>query len=52
MVSDAYLNAMFTGTDATDLSDSETVEVNEIDSYLSAVTQMGACKESDTWRMM
>ena len=42
----------FTGTDATDLSDSESAELNDIDSYLSTVTQMGACKESEIWRMI
>ena len=41
-LSAAYLNANFTGADATDLSDSEAAELNDIDSYLSTVTQMGA----------
>ena len=41
---------MFTGTDATDLSDSEAAELKDIESYLATVTQMGACKESDIWK--
>ena len=43
---------MFTGPDATDLSDSEAAELNDLDSYLSTVTQMGARKESDLWKMI
>ena len=43
---------LFHGADATDLSDSETAELNDIDSYFSTVTQMGACKSSDIWRII
>ena len=51
-VARTYLNALFTGTDATDLSDVEAAELNEIDSYPSYVKRMGACKESDIWRIL
>ena len=43
----AFFNALVTGTDATDLSDSDAAELNDIDSYLSKTTQMGACTDSD-----
>ena len=43
---------MFTGTVATDLSDFETAELDDIDSYPKTVTQMGVCKESDIWRIL
>ena len=48
----AYSDALVTGTDATDLSDSDAAELNDIDSYLSTATQMGACTESDTRRII
>ena len=51
-LSAAYLNALFTGTDATDLSDSEAAELNDIYSYRSTAMQMGACKKKDIWRMI
>ena len=47
-----FFNAVVTGTDATDLSDSDGAELNDIDSYLSTTTQMGACTESDIWRLI
>ena len=50
--SDDYLNALFTGTDASDLSDVETADLNENDSDLSSVTRMGACSEPDVWRIL
>ena len=34
-LSAAYLNAMFAGTDATELSDSEAAELKDVDSYLN-----------------
>ena len=47
LLSDAYLNALLTGTDATGLSGVEPARLNEIDAYLPFVTRMGACNESD-----
>ena len=45
-------NALCAGTVATDLSDFESAELNDVDSQLSTVTRMGACEESDIWRII
>ena len=50
-LSDANLTALLTDTDGTDLPDSETAELNDIDSYLSSITQMDASNVSDIWRI-
>ena len=46
------MNALSTGTDATDLSDFEAAELDDIDTDLSTATQLGACTESEIWRMI
>ena len=40
------------GNDATDLSDLDAAELNDIDSYLSSTTQMGACTDADIWKIL
>ena len=44
-------NALVTGDDATDLSDLDAAELNDIDSYLLSTTQMGACTDADIWKI-
>ena len=48
----AFFDALVTGSDATDLSDLDAAELNDIDSYLSSTTQMGACTDADIWKIL
>ena len=48
----AYFHALVTGIDATNLSDADAAELNDIDSYLSSMTQKGACTDTELRKML